>query len=259
MTRFFLHGICVVAWRRLGRHTLPWLAAPSLLVAAAIGPCAHAQSDRAPATYGDAMRWYEQRAEAGDSKAQLLLGIRLREGAAELPRDLGRAIYWLERAADKEPLAAFTLGVMAEQGEGMPADRQKAISLYRTAAEAGLPEAQYNLAVLLDSGDPGDPEGARRWYEAAARQGVREALGNLGLLLAEGDPAVYDPVESLKWFLVAQRMGVEGAGDGVAALRDFLSDAEIADAGARADAWIAEYGAAFDEPRDASGKPAASP
>lgn len=61
----------------------------------------------------------------------------------------------------------------------------RALELWRPLAEAGDPDAQYNLAQAyrLGRGVPANPAQALDWYLKAARQEHPEAQGNYGLML----------------------------------------------------------------------------
>tara|TARA_B100000676_G_C18078151_1_gene849161 strand:- start:2322 stop:3014 length:693 start_codon:yes stop_codon:yes gene_type:complete len=61
---------------------------------------------------------------------------------------------WNNRAIEGDPLAQFNLGLLFEKGEGFKIDPTLAESWYRRAANAGLGEAQFNLAVLLSKDTP---------------------------------------------------------------------------------------------------------
>jgi hypothetical protein len=71
---------------------------------------------------------------------------------------------------------------------GNPADVRRAFELYRRAAQAGLPEAQFNVAVMLDSGRgvARDQMQAALWYARAASRGNKRAAYNLGQLYEVG-------------------------------------------------------------------------
>ena len=78
-------------------------------------------------------------------------------------------------------VAVFNLGVMAENGVGMPADDAQAVELYRAAAGAGLAAAQYNLGVMMAEGrgTEQDIDGARSLFAQAAAMGHELAKLNL--------------------------------------------------------------------------------
>ena len=60
---------------------------------------------------------------------------------------------------------------------------------YKKGAEAGLPDAMYNLGYALDTGEgvaAPDHPAAADWYRRAADAGVGEAAGNLASMYSVG-------------------------------------------------------------------------
>ena len=73
--------------------------------------------------------------------------------------------------------AQFNLGVLYDQGKGVPQDNALAMQWYRKAAEQGLPQAQVNLAIMYEEGQglPPDYAQAYFWYALADAQGDGQA------------------------------------------------------------------------------------
>jgi hypothetical protein len=83
-------------------------------------------------------------------------------------------------------------------------DVEAAASLWRQCAAAGNPEAQYNLAVLIEGGVLDDgPGAAAEWYRRAADRGHLRAQVRLAALLLRGDAIPRDLVEAYKWYTLA--------------------------------------------------------
>ena len=80
--------------------------------------------------------------------------------------------------------AQNNLGVMYQNGEGVPQDDAEAVRWYRLAAEQGDADAQNNLGVMYQNGEgvPQDDAEAVRWYRLAAEQGDAWAQNNLGVM-----------------------------------------------------------------------------
>ena len=59
---------------------------------------------------------------------------------------------------------------------------------YTLAAEQGNADAQYNLGVMYDNGRgvPQDDKTAVKWYRLAAEQGDASAQSNLGVMYGTG-------------------------------------------------------------------------
>ena len=80
--------------------------------------------------------------------------------------------------------AQFFMGVMYEQGLGVPHDDKAAAGWYSKAAEQGDVEAQYNLGRMYDLGQgvPQNDKLAAEWYRKAAELGDAEAQYSLGVM-----------------------------------------------------------------------------
>ena len=61
-------------------------------------------------------------------------------------------------ATQGDPFAQSFLGVMYENGRGVPQDYDEAVKWYRLAAAQGDAHAQYNLGVMYENGK-GVPQG----------------------------------------------------------------------------------------------------
>ena len=108
---------------------------------------------------------------------------------AFLAGDCATAVRLLDPAAKHaSPEAQKIVGDMYALGRCKPRDAQKSYELYLKAAEAGLPLAQYNIAVALDRGDGIQPNLAQAvmWYQRAANAGNAEAQSNLAVLYLTG-------------------------------------------------------------------------
>jgi TPR repeat protein len=104
------------------------------------------------------------------------------------------ALACFERGIELNPNDAvlqFMLGLSFGNGIGAPLDVAKARTWYRSAAEQGLKEAQYNLGLMYYGFDDGpgarnNYEQAANWFRKAAKQGFEKAQNRLNLLLGEG-------------------------------------------------------------------------
>lgn len=81
-------------------------------------------------------------------------------------------------------------------------DATAAFGSYRRAAEAGLPEAEFNVAVMLDSGRgvAQDVAAAAVWYARAASRGNPRAAYNLGQLYEAGEGVPRNTDLARAWF-----------------------------------------------------------
>jgi len=97
--------------------------------------------------------------------------------------------------------AQNNLGVMYDNGEGVPQDDKEAFKLYRLAAEQGYATAQGNLGVMYAKGEgvPQDDKEAVKWFRRAAEQGHAVAQYNLGVMYGNGQGVPQDYAFAYAW------------------------------------------------------------
>jgi tetratricopeptide (TPR) repeat protein len=100
---------------------------------------------------------------------------------------------------------ASPAGVKAGYDRWMRGDYEGAVAQWRPLAEAGDPDAQFNLgqAYKLGRGVPVNAATAQSWYQKAARQGHEQAQVNVGLLLYNSGRKQ----EALPWIRKAVELG----------------------------------------------------
>ena len=118
------------------------------------------------------VREWEEQAAAGSVVAQGVIGCTLVWGGEldgeTLKPDYVRALSYLQKAADAgASRAVYHLGVLYEDGLGVPEDLPRAIGLFERAADADEYFAILHVARLYADGRLGykDSERARFWYE----------------------------------------------------------------------------------------------
>ncbi len=118
-------------------------------------------------------------------------------------------------------------------------DYATALKEWRSLAELGRADAQYNLGVLYDNGEgvPEDYKEAVRWYRLAADQGYAKAQSNLGLMYEYGEGVAQDDVQAHLWANLAAAQGNEEARKAVDILAEKMTPAQIADAQRLAREW----------------------
>jgi TPR repeat protein len=115
--------------------------------------------------------------------------------AAQTLGDNAAARKLFGQAADEGiPAAAYRLGLMYRDGQGVGKNLRTAISWYRRSADAGYAAAEIAMGDLYAKGQgvPKDAERALAWYQKAADQGDVEgemALAHAYRALAEGGAA----------------------------------------------------------------------
>ena len=155
---------------------------------------------------GDHLSSYLSAAEAGDKKAQYLLGLRYERGVSGVP-DFKTAAHWYAKASEQGMrLASFRLALIYHHGRGLTQDYAAAARRYAEAAEAGLAEAQYNLGYLYEHGLGVMEDGSQAvaWYRRAALQGITEAYRSLGMLFTEDGLVERSDAKALFWLSLSE-------------------------------------------------------
>lgn len=161
-----------------------------------------------------AMQWLHKAAEAGHRQAQTDLGGIYLEGGKGVPANPQEAYQWFNRAAEQGSHEALVyLGSMLCAGQGCAKDVDKAEACWRKAADAGLPEAQYRLGMLLLQQDSPDTaaEALEQLAKAAAGQSLHTAALSaraLGNIYAKGRAGITpDMQQAARWYHQAARGG----------------------------------------------------
>ena len=140
-------------------------------------------------------------------------------------------------------LACLAVPAWADYQAGMDAknrgDFAKALRELRPLAEQGDARAQFYLGMLYENGAgvPEDYEKAREWYEKSAAQGDANAQFYLGLLSAFGRGGPMDLVQAHMWYSLAAGNGHARAALHRNDLAREMKPAQIADAQKRAREW----------------------
>jgi TPR repeat protein len=117
--------------------------------------------------YTEALHWYRQAAEAGNTEAIMSLATMYAAGEGTDP-DPAAAGQWMRKAADSgEARAMMALASAYEHGQmGLSVDFEQAVHWYKRAAENGLPHARRRLVEAYTKGELGltqDAEAAQQW------------------------------------------------------------------------------------------------
>ena len=128
------------------------------------------------------------RAQSGDAAAQTLLAEILSRGLG-VPQNAAEAAKWYALAAEQGvPESQFQYALMLLDGRYVKKDEKGAYALMQAAAEAGNPLAQFNFAQLLVQQDPGDVGIGKAvpYYERAAATGLADAQYAMAQIYANG-------------------------------------------------------------------------
>ena len=148
----------------------------------------------------------EKAAAAGDAEGQLLIGI-LESASGNAAK---AAEYFAKAAEQGLDEAQFNLAVFYERGRGVAQDTGAALKLYEAAAAQGHAKSLCNLAMLCRTGKLGvqkDEALATELFEMAANKGDEMALTMLGCMLQDGQGVEQNRERAVDCFAVASQKG----------------------------------------------------
>jgi TPR repeat protein len=123
------------------------------------------------------MAKYRKAADAGDANAMNSIGLMYDNGQG-MPRDDQQAMAWYRKAAaGGNSNAALQLGFDYGTGHGVPVNYQQAMAWYRKAADEGNAAAMRNIGILYwdGRGVPMDHNLAVYWCRKAAAAGDQQS------------------------------------------------------------------------------------
>ena len=226
-------AVAVTAWELISRSTPPTIAHPAQVAVVSLKPVRPTQTparhtptatvkpQQARIGNADTQRQLAVLANAGDSQAEMLLGLQ-QLGAP----DKTQAVSWLTRAAASgEPVAQYRLGTLYADGRGVAADPAKALQWYSAAARGGNRKAMSNLALAYAQGNGAEknPVEAARWFSKAAQLGLVDAQFDLAILYERGLGVPQSLMDAYRWYLIAAQSGDKESKDRTEALAPQLS------------------------------------
>ncbi len=162
------------------------------------------------------IKWAEHiktAANFGNKDAQADLGIAYLFGVkdANIADDANSAVFWLRKAADQgDAKGNYYLGVCYEYGIGVKEDEKTALEYYFTAANAGHPEAQCEVATAYLVGKNGvdvDYSEAYKYVTAAIEQEEPRAYRIMGDIYYYGMGIEEDDYKAAEWYTKAADAG----------------------------------------------------
>lgn len=101
------------------------------------------------------------------------------------------------------------LGMMYYNGDGVPLDYDKALELFKKAAEKGLPVAYSNAGTsyLWGVGTDINAEKARQWFEAGSKLGDSSSQYYLATMYKNGNGVLKNPIKAKDLFLRSANAG----------------------------------------------------
>lgn len=150
-------------------------------------------------------------AEQGDTRSMLGLARMRLDQTLSSRFDPTGAVEWLTRAAEAgSPEAQFDLAQLYEKGLGVPVDPARALALYQEAADQNYARAINDMGFFLYQGSFGldrDVEKALQYFEKAADLRHPEAMYNFAALIDDGLIATKGPEDAAEYLYLALRSG----------------------------------------------------
>ncbi len=137
-------------------------------------------------------------------QAQFILGLMFENGQG-VPQSYSEAWGWYGRAViGEDAVALFKVGFMHYMGLYVAEDPVLAKPLFRQAAEKGHAEAQYYLGLLYENGKGVTKNlvEAHKWYNLAVSYGYENAIGSKNRVekLMEPVQIIEAQRKALDWF-----------------------------------------------------------
>jgi len=147
---------------------------------------------------------------------------------------------WRPLAEQGNAVAQFNLGLMYNEGHGVPEDYVQARQWWEKAANQGHASAQASLGtsyLLREGVSGGNYQEALRWFRLAADQGHALAQGKLGMMFHLGLGVPQDFVQAYMWYDLAAADRIEHTASFRDALAKQMTPAQIAEAQKLARDW----------------------
>lgn len=162
--------------------------------------------------YANAMGWFQNAAARGHAEAHAYIGLIHVQGWG-VPKDAAEGVRWLNKAIELgDPHGMLMLASLYQKGNGVPQDGAEALRLLETAAAKGFAGAFEGLFRTHREGAGGTPKNeaeAARWMILGAEAGHAELQRNAGVIYMEGLGVAQDDAQSAKWF---RRAAIQGNG-----------------------------------------------
>jgi TPR repeat protein len=131
------------------------------------------------------------------------------------------------------------LGLLYNEGKGVPQSYKQAKEWFEMAAKQGHAGGQVNLGTLYLRGE-GAPQSAQMalfWFRPAAEQEDALAFAKLGLMYAQGNGVLQDYIQAHMWYNLSAAHGERRAAEARDALANKMTPTQIAEAQRLAREW----------------------
>ncbi len=126
----------------------------------------------------------------------------------QLNREFKQCVARLFEMARTDPQVCYAIGDALALGRGTPCDKTGALTWFRRAAKAGIPEAMVRFHLSAQrSGDAELISEGIRWLGRSAELGYPGAMVWLGFAYREGHGVKADYEQAVAWFIKAVEAG----------------------------------------------------
>jgi TPR repeat protein len=122
----------------------------------------------------------------------------------------GAAVIARQAALEGSAIAAYEVGYMYENGDGVARDDGEAVRWFQYGAARGGRECEMALGARYEAGAPGQPENfemAGRYYRSAASKGYPDASYAVARMYEYGLGVPLDLKQAVTWYAQAARQG----------------------------------------------------
>ena len=155
--------------------------------------------------FAEAAQTILTQAQAGDPDATYLMGILYQNGEG-VPKSATKAILWFRLAAQRGSKQALTsIGYAYQNGDGVPKNESEAISWFQKAAALNDSGAMHALALSYANGlgVERDATKAAKWFKSGALLGDFWCMNLLALAYDVGQGVEVEKEASYAWYNVA--------------------------------------------------------
>ncbi|XP_031809316.1 death ligand signal enhancer isoform X2 [Sarcophilus harrisii] len=177
------------------------------------GPCEAGTKNIRNGNYEAAYSYFQKAADQGYSKAQFNVGL-CHEHGKGTQKDLSKAVFYYQLAAQKGHQMAqyrYARSLLSDQVPAREADKQRAVTMLKQAADAGLKEAQAYLGVLFTKEPFQDEQKAVKYLWLAASNGDSQSKYHMGICYEKGLGVQKNLGEAMRYYQQSAALGNEPA------------------------------------------------
>lgn len=158
----------------------------------------------------EAVKWYKSSAEDGNLYAMVLYATLLEYGYG-VKKDSAEALKWITEAANQGHLAGIgALGKIYYVGHGVEVNYKEAAKWLKISSDTKAPPFMVMYGNILLEGAEGVPKDINKainLYKLAAEAGDEDGINNYANINYDGELIPQNVPEALKWFRIGAEKG----------------------------------------------------